>query len=507
MNVLKKIINVTVYRFFGKRGAGYYSANQALLFFIFCLFFIGLVLGKTLESFSLKIDNKYLSELFIAAVKPVSDMASKSKTEGAVPKLRTAFLYLAGLEKENGWDDFYYKVAEAEKPESTEDAAPLSKEDASVLEKTGPVFKKEKTVITKSGKTAGAHELRQRKGEEKKFAENKKYESFKDANSETAKPEAKNNRPESGGFAGENAAAKAAEFEEAPLSVSNSEKKDADAVLSENEKAELSAANDTPAAPKNDVLPEEESRESPPETDLVEDSRDMSAPKAHIYTYTPEKPFRILMIGDSQMRSIAGGFMRLTGKDGAIHITEISIHSSGFIRSDYYNWVKKLENVFQQNKDTPFDAVGIFLGMNDYQNFYTSEGKALVKETPKWEAAYSEKIKRHLNVMLKNTKKVYWFGMPVVRNKSYNEELSYIERVQTKVFSEYKNVNLVKFSLSSEAPGKGAPYSDIVKTPDGKRIKLMRDDGVHYTIAGGEYIMNSFLKLLYRQWDIEPIES
>lgn len=247
-----------------------------------------------------------------------------------------------------------------------------------------------------------------------------------------------------------------------------------------------------------------------PEKDELEENKNAELPlpesiDTHVYAYTKEKPLRVLMIGDSQMRSIAGGFMRLIGETSPIKITEVSVPSSGFVRGDYYNWPKKLQSIFTENKNTPFDIAIIFLGMNDYQNFYDREGNILIKETPEWETAYSEKIKKHLDILLAHTKKVYWLGMPVVRNKVYNADLSYIEKIQKKIASHYSSEQLIKFSMSEAAPGMGVPYTDTLQTSEGKKIKLMRDDGTHYTISGGEYIMTSFLKLLYTQWDIEPI--
>lgn len=226
-----------------------------------------------------------------------------------------------------------------------------------------------------------------------------------------------------------------------------------------------------------------------------------------LYSYTKEKPLRVLMIGDSQMQSIAGGFKRLLGENSPIIVTDLSVPSSGFVRGDYYNWPKKLQNIFAQNKKTPFDISVIFLGMNDYQNFYNGNGKLLIKETKNWEEAYSEKIEKHLEILFANTKKVYWLGMPTARNKIYNAELSYIEKIQTKVSTNYAVAQLTKFSLRDIAPGNGVPYSDTVKTSTGEKIKLMREDGKHYTIAGCEYIMKDFLNLLYDDWNVEPIAT
>ena len=219
-------------------------------------------------------------------------------------------------------------------------------------------------------------------------------------------------------------------------------------------------------------------------------------------TYNENKPFHLLMIGDSQMYSIANGLKKLTKGNKSIEITDISIHSSGFIRGDYYNWEKKLENVFKEKETGYYNASVILLGMNDYQDIYTPSS-LLRRETKEWEEKYKERITKVLNILLSNTKKVYWLGLPLVRRATYNDDLRYIEKIQAEVAEEYSLANLERISLSNIAPGDGVPYTDTIQKEDGTIIRLMKADGIHYTNQGGEYVMEEFLQELYTSWFIE----
>lgn len=221
------------------------------------------------------------------------------------------------------------------------------------------------------------------------------------------------------------------------------------------------------------------------------------------YIYDERNPFHLLMVGDSQMYSIANGLKKLTAGQDSIEITDISIHSSGFIRGDYYNWEKKLENIFKE-KPNYYHAVVILLGMNDYQDIYNNNNTVLVRETPQWEEKYRDKIVRVMNLLLLNSKKVYWLGMPIVRRASYNDDLRYIDKLQDDIAREYNHIGLKRIPLSGIAPGEGVPYTDTVQKKDGTIIRLMKTDGVHYTIAGGQYVMEEFLKELYSEWYIKP---
>ena len=420
----------------------FYSANKALLFFLLCIFFFMLLLGKSLESFSHKIKNPYAAEVFKAAVKPVSELSQKLKLDNLIPSARSSFLRYAGLEGLSDWDSFYYM----------DSAELIHRERLLALENLGEAIdKSQRDVLPAESKPEDVAAVKKMVDELEAKLENINtvLDRLKDIEQ-----------------------ARVAELEKIRLTQKMLELR------------------------KEDIF-ETAVKEGESNVEQAE------APKK-VYTYNTERPLRILMIGDSQMHSIAAGFLRLTGQNSSIRVKEISVHSSGFIRGDYYNWPKKLKNVFEESQNEPYDIAVIFLGMNDYQNFYADSGKVLVKETEDWESAYRDKIITHLDVLFANTKKVYWLGMPVVRDKIYNAQLLYIEDLQKKIASEYSSIILNKFSLSSIAPGEGVPYTDTLKTAEGKKIRLMKDDGHHYTISGGEYIMQSFLELLYKDWDLEP---
>ncbi|MGP1439746.1 MAG: SGNH/GDSL hydrolase family protein [Treponema sp.] len=246
------------------------------------------------------------------------------------------------------------------------------------------------------------------------------------------------------------------------------------------------------------VLEEDEAEE-------LEESKEVQNEEEEIspYVYDESRPFHLLMIGDSQMYSIANGLKKLTEENKSIEITDIAIHSSGFVRGDYYNWEKKLENVFKEKETGYYHASVILLGMNDYQDIYTPSS-LLLRETKEWEEKYKERIMKVLNVLLLNTKKVYWLGLPLVRRAAYNDDLRYIDKIQEGVAVDYELSNLVRISLASIAPGDGVPYTDTIQKEDGRIIRLMKGDGIHYTNQGGQYVMEGFLKDLYTTWFIKP---
>ncbi|PIE97701.1 MAG: hypothetical protein CR988_06510 [Treponema sp.] len=227
------------------------------------------------------------------------------------------------------------------------------------------------------------------------------------------------------------------------------------------------------------------------------------------YDYTKKNPLKILFAGDSEMECFSDGFLRIVGEKSPFKIVSYAVPSSGFIRTDYYNWPAKFKSIFSKanaNKE-PFDCAVLILGMNDYQNFFDGKGNLFKRGTEEWKKAYIEKIRTYFDVLQPNVKKIYWLGLPTVKSKTINQQISFIEECQIEA-AKILNTDgkIEKISIREIAPGAGAPYTDIFQTPEGNRIKIMRSDGTHLTISGGEFMMKQIMKKFYIDFDIELTE-
>lgn len=225
--------------------------------------------------------------------------------------------------------------------------------------------------------------------------------------------------------------------------------------------------------------------------------RNVALPVVH----SARMPLRLFFFGDSQMRSIAAGMTRALGSDTAIAVRELSVPSSGFLRSDYYNWPQKLEAIFADQKDGErFDAAVIFLGMNDYQDMWTTGGIILTAGSSEWEEVYRKMVKVHLDTALASVPRLYWLGLPVVRSAAYNEKMQYLNAVHDSVAEEYDSKKLVRISLRGLVEQYGTGYIGAIKPEGSAWIPLIQGDGIHYTVEGGEYLMKQFIDRLHRDY-------
>lgn len=202
--------------------------------------------------------------------------------------------------------------------------------------------------------------------------------------------------------------------------------------------------------------------------------------------HSPDNPLHVFFFGDSQVFSLGSGLSRMAGKNKGFSIDILAIHSSGFIRSDYYDWPAKLQDTFNT---VPYEAAVMMLGMNDHQSFRDAGDVVLRKESPEWEAAYKEKCRQMIDLVLTSVPRLYWIGMPVVKNGEYEKGLEYINRIQDEVASEYSADLVVRVSLRDTIPGTDKPYTDSVSLAGGKSLRVMSGDGAHFTVEGGQLAM------------------
>jgi hypothetical protein len=218
--------------------------------------------------------------------------------------------------------------------------------------------------------------------------------------------------------------------------------------------------------------------------------------------HSPDNPLKVFFFGDSQVFSLGSGLSRDAGKGSGISVDILAIHSSGFIRSDYYDWPAKLKDTLDQ---TPYDAAVLMLGMNDHQSFRDASGAILKKESPEWEAAYKEKCRELIDLALASVPRVYWVGMPVVKNGAYEKGLDYIDKIQGEVAAEYSPNLVVRVPLRDAIPGAGKPYADSVALPGGKSLRVMAGDGAHFTVEGGQLAMKPLFDLLCADYPFSEV--
>ena len=93
--------------------------------------------------------------------------------------------------------------------------------------------------------------------------------------------------------------------------------------------------------------------------------------------------------------------------------------------------------------------------------------------------------------------------MPIVKSPLLNSQITAVEQAQVKAMAEMSSSKVRRISLRKMIFGESGVYTDKVQTADGKRIQLMREDGVHYSLAGGSFLMSKVAEYFYQDFRIE----
>ncbi len=207
-----------------------------------------------------------------------------------------------------------------------------------------------------------------------------------------------------------------------------------------------------------------------------------------------EDATRLAVFGDSLATELSKGLDRLYAEDPNLVVLDQSVDSSGFVRTDFFNWTGEIDEQIAKNS---FDLAVVMIGINDRQEL-TVDGKTYEPLTDGWNAAYQARITEFLGKLRAARKPVIWVGLPPMAKSQYSTAISQISNIQ----------RLASFSGGAEFLeiyerflGEDGKYSSYGPDVNGQNAQMRRDDGVHFTSAGADklaFYLSQSIKTFYR---------
>lgn len=189
-----------------------------------------------------------------------------------------------------------------------------------------------------------------------------------------------------------------------------------------------------------------------------------------------------LFIGDSMMQGIS---MTLTSKlkKQNIQVIDMAKQSTGLTYQKFFNWPEVLENTLNENLN--IDAIVIVLGANDPWNIGKTKFASL-----EWDSVYSQRVQTILELAKARNIFVFWYEIPMVRNKQLNEKIKHLNQIyETESFlydAFFIKTNFL-FAPDNE-------YTPEIEREDGKKIRIRSNDGIHFTLAGSRLLSDLLLQ-------------
>ena len=211
-------------------------------------------------------------------------------------------------------------------------------------------------------------------------------------------------------------------------------------------------------------------------------------------------PRKILVVGDSLAIGLSLSLRRSVAELDSVELIEEGKVSSGLANPKYYDWGKALRVFLDKYKP---DVVVIMMGANDAKYINVNE-KPRPPGSPNktWPEVFSMRVEDFLSALQEKNIRNYWIGLPVMGDAPYARQVQIMNDIVTAECAKFKNSRyLDTWSLLADDQGN---YSTFLANEKGVKIKVRANDKVHFTVAGGDILAQTFLTTLARDMEIAP---
>lgn len=219
-----------------------------------------------------------------------------------------------------------------------------------------------------------------------------------------------------------------------------------------------------------------------------------TTPPDDLREITAAEPMKLWIIGDSFVE-LFGPALENDAADTGVIRTEVDFRFiSGLVRSDYFDWPA---HITQRLPVVQPDAVVVMFGGNDGQPL-TRQGRQLEPDTPEWLEVYHELVGEAMDVLLTGTARVYWVGLPIMRDDRFNQRVIGFNTVYEEEAAERPGVVYVNiFDLFKDENGQ---YSTYLRTESGNLLEMRMEDGAHFSWNGAYRLSGFVLETIAAEW-------
>ena len=202
---------------------------------------------------------------------------------------------------------------------------------------------------------------------------------------------------------------------------------------------------------------------------------------SYITPFPEQNRYRVYVFGDSLGDGLWQGLYRAFNPEGNIDVVKKSRVSTGFVRTDRFDWNKRLTRILAAER---VHIAVVMVGANDVQSIRVTNNKKRQSYkigTPEWRDVYSQRVDQFIKSLKGSKAAVYWVGLPIMRSAKHNNHM----QVMNEIFRERAFINGVKFvdTWNGFADQFGR-YSAFGPDLSGQVGRLRAGDGVHFTVRG-----------------------
>ena len=229
-----------------------------------------------------------------------------------------------------------------------------------------------------------------------------------------------------------------------------------------------------------------------------------AAPKpARKESFTPSRPLRLWIAGDSLVITPGYALQRAAGENRAIRpVGSIDGRvATGLARPDVFNWFREIREQLMSLRPK---VVVLAFGGNDDKAYMTGlpEGVSIDRfGDASWTREYRRRVGGLFDMINRAGAHAVWIGLPQTRNRAQTRRFDVVNAaVAAEARERPRSVTYVDTYLGFAGPD--GQYAQYLTLPGRGEVKVRADDGVHFERAGGDVIAEQVLKALRAAYDI-----
>jgi hypothetical protein len=201
-----------------------------------------------------------------------------------------------------------------------------------------------------------------------------------------------------------------------------------------------------------------------------------------------EPPHKILVVGDSLAIGLALSLRRAVNEYRDVTLIEEGKVSSGLANPKYFNWEKALQTFVEKYAPT---MVVVMMGANDAKYINLNEKpREPGSQNKTWGEVFAMRMEAFLDIPAKRNLPVFWIGLPVMGDPTYARQAQAMNEIVRTECGKYPNCRFLDtWNLLCDPED---TYAAFLKNDKGGKVKVRANDKIHFTVAGGDILAQSF---------------
>lgn len=202
----------------------------------------------------------------------------------------------------------------------------------------------------------------------------------------------------------------------------------------------------------------------------------------------PNTQMRVLVMGDSLADGLRLSLARYFAQCSTMQVVNVTAVSDGLAKTTDRDWLQRFLAKAGGAADPSRDIVVVQVGANDITTIRNGRTRESFN-SDSWNALYQQRVKQLTAELSARSAGVFWFGLPVVGNASYEPSYQVISQLQADAVRKAGGRFIDIHQLTTFGTGQFSMSGKL----GGRILQLRAADKVHFTKPGYDLIASQIL--------------